>query len=371
MTADCPRSPRYPSPTPPATDDQVSAYRRALGIPEIVDLHTHFMPYRVLRKVWDYFDTASDRLGFPWPIHYRTAEEDRVARLRAMDVGRWTALVYPHKADMAEWLTDWALEFAARHPDCVPGGTFYPEPDADTQVERALGRGARIFKAHLQVGSYDPRDPRLDPVWGRLAEARTPVVCHCGHGPETGEATGVGPITEVLRRHPDLVLVVAHLGMPDYTAFLDLAERHPSLMFDTTMVFTDFTERIAPFPPRERARLAELGERIVLGTDFPNIPYSYAHQLSALHRLDLGEDWLRGVLYENGTRLLDQAEAAALRPTPVPSRAGSTGGAGSTGDAGDTGGTDGAGTTGGTGRTGSNGGTEMSGTRTDGRGGGR
>ena len=27
------------------------------------------------------------------------------------------------------------------------------------------------------------------------------------------------------------------------------------------------------------------------------------HQLAALHRLDLGEDWLRAVLWQNGARL--------------------------------------------------------------------
>ena len=42
---------------------------------------------------------------------------------------------------------------------------------------------------------------------------------------------------------------------------------------------------------------------VLLGSDFPSIPYPYAHQLQALHRLDLGEDWLRAVLWHNGARL--------------------------------------------------------------------
>ena len=35
---------------------------------------------------------------------------------------------------------------------------------------------ARIFKVHVQVGRYDPRDDLLDAVWGRLEETGTPVV---------------------------------------------------------------------------------------------------------------------------------------------------------------------------------------------------
>ena len=57
-------------------------------------------------------------------------------------------------------------------------------------------------------------------------------------------------------------------------------------------------------PGPDELRLAALVDRIVLGSDFPNIPYPYAHQLEALARWDLGDDWLRAVLWENGARLL-------------------------------------------------------------------
>ena len=52
----------------------------------------------------------------------------------------------------------------------------------------------------------------------------------------------------VLDRHPGLVLVVAHAGMPDYLGFAALADRHPRVHLDTTMLGTDFTQAIAPMP---------------------------------------------------------------------------------------------------------------------------
>jgi uncharacterized protein len=58
-----------------------------------------------------------------------------------------------------------------------------------------------------------------------------------------------------------------------------------------------------PFDPGYRPRLAALKSKVLLGSDFPSIPYPYAHQLTALHRLDLGDDWLRAVLWGNGARL--------------------------------------------------------------------
>jgi predicted TIM-barrel fold metal-dependent hydrolase len=70
------------------------------------------------------------------------------------------------------------------------------------------------------------------------------------------------------------------------------------------MAFTDFFEADAPVPRSLLPRLLDLGDRILLGSDFPNIPYAYAHQLDALDRLDLGDDWLRAVCWHNPVRLL-------------------------------------------------------------------
>ncbi len=287
----------------PRDDHQVPAFWQALGLPGLIDLHVHFLPENVLVKVWAYFDRAT-RLGFDWPIAYRTGDAERLAVLRALGVRAFPALAYPHKPGMAAWLNAWTARFAASTPGCLPSATFYPEPGAGAAVRAAVEAGVRVVKAHLQVGGYDPRDPLLDEVWGVLAEAGTPVVCHCGSGPEPGPFTGPGPIGEVLARHPRLTLVVAHLGLPEYAGFLDLAARYPNVHLDTTMAFTPFTEAFAPFPRAEVGRLRDLGDRIVLGSDFPNIPYPYATQLASLAELDLGDDWLRAVLWHNPLRLL-------------------------------------------------------------------
>jgi uncharacterized protein len=255
------------------------------------------MPPRVTEKVWAYFDAVGPLTGRSWP------EADRLAHLRALGVRAFPSLVYAHKPGMSAWLNAWAAGFADEHPDVLRTATLFPEPEAAGYVRVALDGGARLFKAHLQVGAYDPRDPLLDDCWGQLAEAGTPVVVHCGSGPVAGAHTGPGPFGEVLARHPRLTAVVAHMGMPEQAAFLDLAERYERVHLDTTMAFTDFAEAGAPFPRAELPRLRDLGDRVLLGTDFPNIPYAYAHQLEALVRLDLGDDWLRGVLHDNAAQL--------------------------------------------------------------------
>jgi predicted TIM-barrel fold metal-dependent hydrolase len=289
---------------PPVDDADVPRYWRELGLPGLVDCHVHFLPPRVQAKVWHYFEDAEAHYGAHWPVAYPIPDEDeRLAVLDRLGVRAFPTLPYPHKAGMAAWLNDWSAEFAGRDPRVVQSATFYPEPEAPAYVAEALERGARVFKVHVQVGGFDPRHELLDAVWGRLEEAGTPVVIHCGSGPLRGEHTGPAPMTGLLERHPGLRLVIAHLGMPEYRDFLDLAQRYERVHLDTTMFATDFTQRLMPFDPADLPRLSDLREKILLGSDFPSIPYPYAHQLAALHRLGLGEEWLRAVLWENGARL--------------------------------------------------------------------
>ncbi len=286
------------------TDPAVPALWHRLGLPGLADIHVHFLPPSMLAKVWRYFDEAESHYGMAWPIQYRTDDAQRIATLDALGVHRFPTLCYPHKPGMAAWLNDWCAEFARLHPAAVHSATFFDEPDSASYVRKALDGGARIFKVHVQVGGFDPSDQQLDETWGVLSEAGVPVVVHCGSGPLPGKHTGPGPIGQVLQRHPGLTAVIAHCGAPEYREHLALVQRYRNVYLDTTMVGTGFMDRIAPVPPDVLAGYRDAGDRIVLGSDFPNIPYRYASQLQALIDWDFGDEWLRQVLWHNGARLL-------------------------------------------------------------------
>ena len=278
-----------------------------LGIPGIVDVHSHFMPDSVMRKVWAVFDQARDVYGVEWPVEYRGDDARRLVQLRGFGVRAFTSLVYAHKPGMAQWLNQWCADFAAQNPDCLQTATFFPEDTAAAYLSEAISAGARIFKIHLQVGAFDPRDPLLTPAWQQLAATSIPVVVHCGSGPLPGPFTGAGPIGEVIARVPDLQVIVAHMGAPEYGEFLSLAEENPSVRLDTTMAFTDFMNELAVFPPELLPRLHRAGLRgdVLFGSDFPNIPYPYSDAVEALVDLGLGDPWLRAVLYSNAAAIFD------------------------------------------------------------------
>jgi uncharacterized protein len=291
--------------TQPVSDADVPAFWAALGLPGLADIHVHFLPPRMLRRVWAHFDEAGPLVGTNWPIIYKWSDEERVAHLRTLGVRMFTALAYAHQPGMAADLNAWTLDFAARTPGCVPCATFFPEDGVNRYTKAAIDAGARLFKVHIQVGDFNPAHARLDAVWGVLAEAGIPVVVHAGSGPVANVHTGPEPFGAVLRRHPRLRAIISHLGAPEYAAFLAMAEKYERVCLDTTMAFTQFFEEQAPFPRSLLPRLHDLGVggKVLLGSDFPNLPYPYAEQLAGLAALDLGDEWLRAVCWHNAQAL--------------------------------------------------------------------
>ena len=58
--------------------------------------------------------------------------------------------------------------------------------------------------------------------------------------------------------------------------------------------------------------------KVLLGSDFPNIPHAYAEQIAGLVRLGLGEPWLRAVCWDNAAAMFgltaDPSRPAISRP---------------------------------------------------------
>ncbi len=283
--------------------EPVRRFWQDLGLPGLFDVHVHFLPEPVQRKVYAQFDQAGPKIGREWPIRYRGTHDERVELLRSFGVRRFSALPYAHRPGIAAYLNDWARSFSKNVPESLWSATFYPEPEAPAYVADLVEAGVEVFKVHVQVGEFHLDDPALGAVWGTLEDAGTPIVIHAGSGPVGNEFTGPDPLRRVLERFPRLTVVVAHMGAPEYAEFLALAETYERTCLDTTMVFTDFFDAEAPYPAELRARLLDLQDKVLLGSDFPTIPYPYAHQLEGLQRLGLGDDWLRAVCWENGTRL--------------------------------------------------------------------
>jgi uncharacterized protein len=131
-------------------------------------------------------------------------------------------------------------------------------------------RGARGIKLHPVAQRFEPDDPRMHPVYDACEELGLVVLSHTGSAPGGEPFAEPAAFAPVLRAHPRLGVVLAHLGGGSWRQTVALARAFPEVGFDLCEI-VEWTG--APNAPSDRdlARMIrEIGpERVMLGTDFP------------------------------------------------------------------------------------------------------
>ncbi|MBD5633579.1 MAG: amidohydrolase [Candidatus Eremiobacteraeota bacterium] len=273
----------------------------------MIDVHTHLHPPKLFAAIRRWFAERSD-----WDIAGHPTEPDAVAAaLRAAGVERFVFFSYAHKAGMARELNAWLAKTARQLGGFgVPLATIHPDDAAYLQDLRdALDDGCLGLKLHEDVQALHVDDPRLRPVLDELAARGAFLLVHAGSIPWTyvpGE--GFGRVMRVLERHPDLNVVVAHYGAPDSEAYFAAMDRHPRLHLDTTMIFARDSPVRGEIGVFDAAPIVAHPDRVLYGTDFPNVPYEYERERRGIEALGLPAEIERAVLHDNAARLLRAAE---------------------------------------------------------------
>ncbi len=268
----------------PALDDEAGP-ALATDLPPVFDAHTHVFPERLFRAIWRWFDDHG------WPIREKLLADEVIAGL-----------------------VDGSDGFA------VGAGTVCPGEDGAADiVEEAVALGLRAIKLHCHVQGCAVDDDRLDTVYEVAAGANVPVVVHAGREPWS-DALPVDPhavchisrTEAVLARHPKLTMVVPHLGADEFDAYRRLQLSCERLWLDTTMMVADYFpglyahERDVVGDDVSAAWLPFISacpERVLYGSDAPNLPYAWDREVRALAR-HLDDQALQAILSDNAKRLL-------------------------------------------------------------------
>jgi predicted TIM-barrel fold metal-dependent hydrolase len=263
-----------------------------------VDAHTHLHPPRLFGAIRRWFAEHTD-----WNLDGPTEPAEVAAALRAAGVERFAFFSYAHRPGMARELNRWLRDAAAALPDGIPLGTVHAEDDDPAGiVEEACGAwGFAGVKLHIQVQRFHPDDPRMHPVYERLVALDRALVIHVGTGPHTNEFTGLAGFERVLRRIPTLRAAICHMGAFETRTALELLDRYPNLHLDTTMAMTPASTRFTRIDPGivRDADLVRHADRILFGSDFPNLPYPYEEERRGLWARDLPLAVYRRIFYEN------------------------------------------------------------------------
>ncbi|AKV03532.1 amidohydrolase family protein [Labilithrix luteola] len=283
----------------PAEHDE-EGERVPTELPPVVDAHVHLFPDGLFRAIWRWFDT------YGWPIRYKLEAPDVVRFLLDRGVKRAIALHYAHKPGIARSMNAFVADIARKEPRIIGCATVHPDDEDPVGIlEEGKALGLRGVKLHCHVQTFAPDDPRLETIYSACARLRLPLVMHAGREPssvgypiDTHTLCAADRTERVLVAHPTLSLVVPHLGADEFDAYGRLLAKYDNLWLDTTMAVAGYFGGEVPW------RLLDIRpERVLYGTDFPNLPYAWDRELKRIHAHRLSEQALAGLLGENAARL--------------------------------------------------------------------
>ena len=266
-----------------------------------IDVHVHLHPERLARAISEVFAREGWHAAHAWD------PREVGDTLAAHGVTRFCFFSYAHKPGIARELNVWLAETAKALPAGIPVGTVHAgDADVVAVADEAMDAGLAGFKFHLSVQRFRADDARLMPFYARVAERGRFLIVHAGTMPYRDAFTGLEGFRAVMRRFPRLRVIVAHLGAFDTEGFLAMTEEFPNLYLDTTMALTPLSDRYlggdADAIPTEW--LLRYQDRLMLGSDFPLIPYPYEEERSFVARRALPDAVARKILHDNAARFL-------------------------------------------------------------------
>jgi hypothetical protein len=154
------------------------------------------------------------------------------------------------------------------------------------------GAGVAGVKLHPIVHSFIPNDARLHSMYEFCADAGLVVLSHSGPGRAGAQGSArPGDFAPVLRKWPDLRLVLAHLGGASWAETAALAAEFPRVVFDLSEVIEWVGAPNAPTLADLSVLIKQIGaDRVMLGSDFPWYdPLRTADRVAGLPGLSNGE----------------------------------------------------------------------------------
>lgn len=290
------------NPNMPSINDQEDA-KVPSGLPAVIDGHVHIFPQNFFSAVWKWFDQNG------WHIRYQLTSSQVLEFLLSHGVQHIIALQYAHKPGIAHELNKYMVGKCIEYDNRVTGlATVYPgEKDAESILQEAFASGLGGLKLHAHVQCFDMNSDDMNCLYECCRAHNKPVVMHVGREPKSAayrcdpyDICSAEKLERILQDFPDLRICVPHLGFDETSAYQKLIDKYDNLWLDTTMAIAEY------FPIKGGVDLSRYRpDRIMYGSDFPNIPYAWDRELKILKRINISLDVLEKITYKNATEFFN------------------------------------------------------------------
>jgi predicted TIM-barrel fold metal-dependent hydrolase len=141
----------------------------------------------------------------------------------------------------------------------------------------------------------------MERIYDICSLQQKPIVMHVGREPKSPGYScdpylicSAEKLERVIKNYPQLKVCVPHLGTDELWSYKQLIEKYENLWLDSAMALTDYLPNNEPFPLHEMRV-----DRIMYGSDFPNIPFAWDRELKWIREARLPDKSLELILGKN------------------------------------------------------------------------
>ena len=234
----------------------------------IIDVHSH---------AWEYPSHFSDDFRQQAKRAKAGVEMDLTVTYdayRASAPDDTITIVFGGKARLSGlWVDDqFVANYVAADPTRLIGFLSVDPTQPGWEDELRFGHqslGLRGIKLLSMYAGFRPDESRLDPLWQYATEHRLPVLLHTGTtfvAQAPLECTLPRHVDAAAIRHPDVTMILAHLGHPYEGECVATIRKHPNLYADISAL------HYRPFQLYQSLMLVQeygVWDKVLFGTDYP------------------------------------------------------------------------------------------------------
>ncbi len=234
----------------------------------IIDVHSH--AWRFPQDFNEDFIRQAQRARAGQPVDLAVRYEDYAASAS----GTARTIVFGGKARLSGlWVDDaYVAAYVARRPDMLIGFLSVDPTQEGWEREMQAGHeelGLRGIKLLPMYAGFSPDDEKLEPLWRYAARHGLPVLLHMGTTfiAQAPLAFTLPRLIEpVALRHPEVRIILAHLGHPYEGECLVTIRKHENVFADVSAL------HYRPWQLYNSLMLAQeygVWNKLLFGTDFP------------------------------------------------------------------------------------------------------
>ncbi|MCQ2976118.1 MAG: amidohydrolase family protein [Bacteroidales bacterium] len=261
----------------------------------IIDFHAHIYPQKIADKasktIGDFYDTTMCYNGIP---------ERLLESGSRIGVSKYIVHSTATVAHQVESINNYIISEVNNHSEFIGFGTIHPDyQDFETELNRIKSAGLKGIKLHPDFQKFQIDTEIMDPIYEVMANLKMPVLVHAGDC--RYDFSGPKRISNVLEKHPSLILIAAHFG--GYTEWDKACEFlvGKKVWFDTSSTLWKL-----PIDKANEMIKSHGVENFLFGSDYPM--WDHEEELQRFNKLSLNNDERDAILFKNALRLLKSIE---------------------------------------------------------------